>query len=416
MALGMWHYVAVLMMPYHLANSDLGAGRREAHGSDLYAPWRASRELLLRGRNPYGPAVTRHIQAGYYGRPLREGSAEEPPDPQRFVYPLYVLVFLAPSVGLPFAVVQLLAALSLALLLAGAVAAWMYVVASPPGRRELLLAVILVLGSFPVLYGLYLQQLSLLVAALQAGAGVAILRRNHALGGLLLAFSTIKPHLALLPVGVLLLWCSGRWRERYGLFWGFGAGMGALFAGAEIMLSGWFGHWLAAATAYAHYPSLEPMLVELLGKPGWILIPLLLVAVVLAGYRARLAPDLGALDILLVLSFALAASAMTAPKFAVFDQVILLPVVLTLWRRRTEVKARWPHSGVLLWPVAAALVWPWISAAALVVAAELFCARIDAFLLLLPFYTRLLFPASLLIMLIYVVFRRPVGSAAETSG
>ena len=61
---------------------------------------------MLHHRDPYGPEVTREIQAGYYGRPLEPGRADDPKDQQGFAYPVHVVFLLAPTIGLPFPVVQ----------------------------------------------------------------------------------------------------------------------------------------------------------------------------------------------------------------------------------------------------------------------------------------------------------------------
>jgi hypothetical protein len=43
---------------------------------DLYSPWVGTRELLLRRRNPYGPEVSREIQAVFYGHAVNQMSSE----------------------------------------------------------------------------------------------------------------------------------------------------------------------------------------------------------------------------------------------------------------------------------------------------------------------------------------------------
>jgi len=64
-----------------------------------------AQELLLYGRDPYSPEVTREIQAGFYGRPL---DPDRPGDRnyQQDSTTVYVAFYLAPTLHLPFAIVR----------------------------------------------------------------------------------------------------------------------------------------------------------------------------------------------------------------------------------------------------------------------------------------------------------------------
>lgn len=93
---GTWYYLYGVFLPYHEP-----PGINRANLFDLYPRWLGTRELVLHGRNPYSLEVTREIQLGYYGRIVEPGG-----DEQRFTYPLYIVFFLAPTVTLPFSVVN----------------------------------------------------------------------------------------------------------------------------------------------------------------------------------------------------------------------------------------------------------------------------------------------------------------------
>ena len=106
----MWFYVQWVLVPYQKADAA-AHGRPRGNLSDLYPRWLGTRELLLHHRDPYSSEVTREIQIGYYGRPLDPGRIDdprfnEPKDQQGFAYPLHVIFLLAPTIGLPFPVVQ----------------------------------------------------------------------------------------------------------------------------------------------------------------------------------------------------------------------------------------------------------------------------------------------------------------------
>src|SRR5271167_3418832 len=73
----------------------------KAQMGDLYPRWVGTRELLLRGRNPYSPEVSHEIQMGYYGHTVMQNYLETNHnivDEQRFVYPVYVVFLMAPTV------------------------------------------------------------------------------------------------------------------------------------------------------------------------------------------------------------------------------------------------------------------------------------------------------------------------------
>ena len=64
-----WFYMDGILRTQQIADAA-AQGTPRGNLSDLYPRWLGARELLLRGRNPYSPEMTREIQRGYYGRPL----------------------------------------------------------------------------------------------------------------------------------------------------------------------------------------------------------------------------------------------------------------------------------------------------------------------------------------------------------
>src|ERR1700687_5211642 len=104
-AVGMWTYADRVLVPYQKADADAHQ-RPRGNLSDLYPRWVGARELLLHGRDPYSAEVTREIQVGFYGRSLDPSRPNDPRDQQGFAYPVYVVFYLAPTIRLPFAIVQ----------------------------------------------------------------------------------------------------------------------------------------------------------------------------------------------------------------------------------------------------------------------------------------------------------------------
>jgi hypothetical protein len=159
--------------------------------SDLYPRWLGARELLLHGRDPYGVPVTYEIQVGYYGEALDGMGPSLPKDQQGFAYPLYVVFLLAPTVKIPFFVLRVSFRLLLIVLTVATVSLWIQVLGLRIGRGTAGIVVVLLLGSFSVLQGLYLDQLTLLVCFLVAGCA-AVARGKLMQAGILLVLSTIR--------------------------------------------------------------------------------------------------------------------------------------------------------------------------------------------------------------------------------
>ncbi|MGB9195616.1 MAG: glycosyltransferase family 87 protein, partial [Terriglobales bacterium] len=239
-AAGTWLYADRVVIPEQIAYAAAHGTLGGIH-SDLYPRWVGARELLLHHRDPYTIEVTREIQKGFYGRvldPDQPGATEN--YQQGFYYPVYVAFLLAPTLDLPFDIVRKVFFYVLLGLTVISVPLWLYVVrwrVSPWGKVTILG---LMLGSIPIMQGLKLQQMTLLVVALLAGAMALLVANRQVPAGILLALATIKPQLAWPLVAWLLLWTLADWRVRRKFVLGFGLVMVLLLAGAEIILPGWW--------------------------------------------------------------------------------------------------------------------------------------------------------------------------------
>jgi hypothetical protein len=313
----------------------------------------------------------------------------------------------------PFAVVQPLFGWGLLIGTALSVPLWLRAIGWTLPRPALLAAALLAAGSWPALQGWALEQLTLLVAALLAaaaaclawgagaggrgaGAGNATLdqasrnaqspnpqtaiRNPQLLAGALLAVATIKPQLTALLVAGLALWVLGGGRARQGVAWGFLGTLGALVAGAFLLLPGWLGDFRDALVAYQQYTDGHSLL--------WIFTSVLLdrllpaavapvtngLAAVLAGgtllawWRARRA-EAGTFRFSRALALTLAITLLIIPTWAPYNQPVLLPAILLLGQYRAALWGagrRWVRWA---WVTAAALIgWPWVAAAGLLLA------------------------------------------------
>src|ERR1700691_1945592 len=248
-AAGMWTYTERVLIPYQVSDA-VAHDRPRGNLSDLYPRWLGARELLLHGRDPYAPDVSREIQAGYYGRPLDPARRNDPHDEQRFAYPLYVVFWLAPTIGLPFRIVQHGYFWVMLVLTSAGTLLWIRVLrwATPWSIQASML--VLTLGSLPVTQGLVLQQMSLLVAGFLAIA-ISLLVKDHGVAaGVLFAAASIKPQIVLFLLFWLAVWTFYDWRHRYRLAASYLLTMAILIAASEWYLPHWIPRFGQAILAY----------------------------------------------------------------------------------------------------------------------------------------------------------------------
>jgi hypothetical protein len=364
-AVSAWCFLDFVLIPHQVADAAK-TGLPRGNLSDLYPRWLGARQLLLRGRDPYSADVTREIQAGYYGRPIDPSRPGDPKDQQAFAYPLYVVFLLAPTVHLPFPVVQRVFGWLLVLLTAVSIPFWLRALR---WRLPLLVVVtwmVAALGSFPAIQGLKLQQLSLLVCVLLAACIAALASGFPVLAGILLALATIKPQLAGILAAWLVLWALSDWRRRQRLLWSFGLSMLVLVVAAEILLPGWIGRFRAAASAYWQYTGggksvLDVAMGTVLGKA---VAALILVALAAFCWRLRREPA-DSPTFAWAFCSVLAVTLVVIPTYALYNQLLLLPVLMLVLRSAPSLweKGRLQRFFGII--TALCVLWPWLTAAIL---------------------------------------------------
>src|ERR1700690_2644260 len=257
LAWGMIYYYREALLPIRTRKMQQ-AGAFGGNHSDLYPRWCGAQELLWHHRNPYSVEVTEDIQRGFYGRALDRSEApsnlDRARDPEEFAYPIYIVFLLAPFLGFSFHAVQVVFTGLLILITPGSLWLWMRALNLRLRPSGIAIALVAIMSSHSVVNGLHLQQPTLLVAALMAGALAALVGKRFALAGVLLAIAMVKPQLAILTVAFVLIWTLGDWRSRKWVAIAFGGVMAALLIGSEVVLPGWFGLWRLAADSYvAHH-------------------------------------------------------------------------------------------------------------------------------------------------------------------
>ena len=396
----MWLYARPRLQPY-ITGTNYFADVAGGPLGDLYPSWFGTRELLVNHRSPYGKEATQSLQIAYYGHVLESGDRR---NQQRFAYPVYIAFLFAPTIWLPFHIVQMIGFWFLVLITVASVPLWLRVVHWDASWSTTAALQFLVLSSIGVVHGLELQQLSLLVSGIAAAGALLIVQRRYLASGCMFGLAMIKPQLLLLPIMWLLLWSLSHWRDRKRFVIGFCATLAILIAAGELILPGWIGQFINTALAYSQYTHPTSLLELLLGFRGFVAGAFLLVLLLARiCWRSRSTPP-DSPDFAPTLAMVLAANLFILPLMSPYNQALLIPGVLILLRseKRTWVE-RW------LWRfTATALLWPWITAALLVALtwlnSPLAHAWIDA-----PLYSTLVLPMLVMAMLIARSFRRSLN-------
>jgi hypothetical protein len=364
----MWIWVEAIAVPHQVAAS-VEYGSPRGNLSDLYPRWLGARELLLHHRDPYHADVTREIQIGYYGRPLDPNRPHDPKDQQCFAYPIYVVLILAPAVTWSFATVHRIVFWLFAALTALSVPLWLRTLGWQLSRTTTAAWILTSVSCFPAIQGLKLLQLSVLVAALLSASTYAIARRQLGLAGILLALATIKPQLVFLIICFLFIWTLGNWRERQRLVWSFALTMAVLVSAGELLLPGWITEFQSALKNYYVYTGGGNSLVEIVLSPlpGRIGSAVLACMALAFAWRNRHATQ-ESLSFQWSLCFTLATTLMVIPMFAPYNQLVLLPGVMTVVRARHRLWADSFLSRFFCSIAALSIATPFFSAAVLVAA------------------------------------------------
>ena len=362
------------------------------NNSDLYPRWLGAREMLLHGRDPYGADVTREIQTGFYGRPLDPQNPSDPTARESFVYPLYVVFLLAPTVTWSFHTVAEVVRWLLLASIACSVPLWMVALKIRPRWPLMIAATLLALGSYPAVEEYFQQNLTALVIFFLAAAAAAASRNWLTLSGFLLALATVKPDTTGLVILWFLLWVTGNWKQRNRLFWSFTVTMAALLISTEAMSPGWISRFAAAIREYPAYGT-DPNILQVLLRTqlAEFLGPVLIILLIGICWRWRkAAPDSKQFG--RALAWVAAVTLVVLPKLAAYNQLLLIPALLVLARGYS----RFPSTGFLRRTMTkgafACQIWQWLAATALSVCSLLFSAARLRAVAEAPMYTLLALP------------------------
>src|ERR1700731_3897756 len=259
-AFGVWHWAENILVPANTAQA-IAKSVPIGNNSDLYPRWLGAREVLLHHRDPYGAEVTREIQTGFYGRPLNLLKPADPPFKESFVYPLYVVFLLTPTLTMPFRTAQEVFSWLLLFVTGCSLPLWMYAIGFRPRLLLAITGIVLVSSSYPAVLEFHMQNLAALALFFLAAAAAAAVRNWLVLSGFLLTLATIRPDVSGLLVLWLLLWSLGRWRQRKRLLYSFAGTLTALVMAGEAVSPHWIGRFLTAVREYPTYGA-EPSILQ----------------------------------------------------------------------------------------------------------------------------------------------------------
>jgi Glycosyltransferase family 87 len=374
----------------------------KAQMGDLYPRWLGTRELLLRGLNPYGPEVSHEIQMAYYGRILDQDygqPAGKIVDEQRFAYPVYVVFLMAPTIYADFVHLRLWVRFALGLLTGISILLSVNLLARTLPWEIVTALVLFTLSSAQIVQGLRFEQLALLVGFLLIGGAWCAGRHHLKTAGVLLALSTIKPQMALIPLCWFVVWTLGDWLRRWRLTASLVITLIALCAAGEFILSGWFGYFLAGLVAYRKYFPTTSLLRVVLGDTlGEIMGSIIILGLLILAWRNReCAAD--APEFTSVFAAFLMGTVLAFPLFTPFNQVLLIFPTLLLIRDWNALPSLSRLAFIVM------VSWPWITSLLLL----LFPPQVHSLdqLPLLPSFLVLFFP--LFLPLFLATRRRPAA-------
>ena len=403
--IGVWRWAESIRIPTN-TSQVLARGVPLGNNSDLYPRWLGAREALLHHRNPYGADVTREIQTGFYGRPLDPSKPSDPPFQESFVYPLYVVFLMAPTVTLRFGTVQHIFRWLLLFLTGCSVPLWMDAIGFRLRPLLTITAIVLVMSSFPAVVEFHMENLAAMALFFLAAGAAATAHNWLALSGFLFAFATVKPDISGLVVIWFLLWAVARWRERKRLIYSFAGTMAVLIIAAEAVSPRWIPRFLQAVREYPAYGA-DPSVVQLFFPSfAGTLVTVALVCALCAvcWYWRKAAP--GSEDYAWALAWVSAVTIAILPKAAAYNQPVLLPALLVLLAWRQTIWRAGPIPRSLAKAVVACQSWQWITAIILSLCSLVVPATRLSAAAMVPEYTLFSLSAFTLLTVIAVTYSR----------
>ncbi|WP_436795777.1 glycosyltransferase family 87 protein [Actinospongicola halichondriae] len=315
-------FAAIVLASFGLWKADVRADTGLPLGAHDFIQHSAAFDVAMDGENPYDEPTLRAAENRLF--PRYNGEA------QRFWYPPWILVFLAPVIALPFEVAS---AAWIVLTFAGAVGvvlvSWRLV--RPDGGAPPPLVIGLALVFVPLIECLLLGQMGVMLALFMIGGLLALREGRDGVAGVLLALTMMRPQMVVLPlivVGVHVI-STGRWQVvRSSL-----ATVGAVLVSSAIAFPSVWANWDPFGGSPTHFrtPTIATWVRLALesdaSAPTWplVVVPALaVVALVPWAYRRRNAISWQAMPLVLGISV------VVSPYAWVYDSMLLMPIHVAL--------------------------------------------------------------------------------------
>lgn len=402
LALGTAYFYFALFLPHaHAARAALQLNGHYLYGGDFHPIWLSSHKLFLHRANPYTPELSVENQIAIYGRAI--GSRRSDDSIQGiYPYPLYTSFLIAPLAPLSFPAVQIVGTVLFPVLVLVSVFLWLQVLKLRLHNATLIGLLLLIFTSYPVLEGLYAQQLTVVVSALLAGTAAALAKEHLITAGVLLGLATVKPQLVLLLSLWLVVWAASDLSKRKAFIISLVGTVVALVIAGEIILPGWTLTWIRALHEYRqhnHPPLAQAVLGSTLGDVFSLALLAMTAAILWRARRVEAASPRFAVIFALML-------AVSVPIFpssiAVYDHLLLLPAILWLFSVRANIFSSGLPLRILGYASVAALFWQWIAGTVVAIASLLRPGIVSTPWVLLPVHTAASIPFAVVALCLWL--------------
>ena len=296
--------------------------------SDLVTRWVGTRAALA-GSDPYSDELLPEMHRMYYGHyPLT--AADPDPIRQKFYYPAHMVVLLAPLAFLPWQTARwIFLSVTLLLLLLG----FRGLIKMYPRqytRDQIAIVLVLSIFNWPVLWGLRLQQPTLLIAGFIFLACFCVSRGLGSVAGVLLALATVKPQMVLPILAWLFLWAIVN--RTWNLFVSFGVTLAVLLLCAERIVPHWIPHWRASLVVYARATETASPLENLFGHWAGLALTILIAGSICVSLWRLRRCSANSVEFSVAISLVLALTVLVIPTHLaiIYNQVLLFPACLFL--------------------------------------------------------------------------------------
>ena len=323
------------------------------YGSSFYSYWLSGRVLFAQGDNPYDDALVEQVRNKYRDDPNVSG----------FSLPLYAVLPVLPFAFIDYfktALVLWRLLLEGALILAGIRLIPALRITNP--LTPAAVCVILPMCCYYGIIALIDGEISILAVSFLLIAVSALQDGEFELAGIMLAFSTIKCSLTLLPVLWLLIWCLNN--ERGSVVAWAGAVLALLFLVAMLFQTNWYVPYLRSMLYYLKHLNpnnisriLEAWQPELGGRIGWAVSGVMLL-IMLIEWVVNAKGNRDAMEWVLALTLTVG-FLVGIPNLGKHLCILWIPAVYAM----DKMVLRWERRGriycLVLWLIS--FVLPWIT-------------------------------------------------------